>query len=136
MNPFYLRLRKIKLRATPQRLAVLQALATGSHLATCQEIWERARTICRDLGLVTVYRTLERLHSAHLVEQIDLDGVAHFGLADQHHDHAICQRCGAVEAIDACLLSPLEGSRLGGNGFLVTDHRLDVFGVCRACQGG
>lgn len=127
-------LRKAGLRVTPQRLAILETLATGRHLASCQAIWERGRTVCSDLGLVTVYRTLARLCAVGLVEQVDMDGTAHFGLADQHHDHVVCQRCGAVEATDACLLGPLAGARLGGNGFLITGHRLELLGVCRTCQ--
>ena len=128
-------LRHAKWRVTPQRLAILQALATGHHLAPCQEIWERAQGICADLGLVTVYRTLARLRTAGLVEQVDMGGTAQYGLVDRHHDHIICQRCGAVAAMDSCLLGPLEGARLAGSNFLITGHRLDVFGLCRACQG-
>jgi len=45
------------------------------------------------------------------VEQVDIRGVAHFGLADRHHDHTICQRCGAIEATDGCLLDSLAGKR-------------------------
>lgn len=120
---------------TPQRIAIVQSLATGRHLASCQTIWQRAQGACADLGLVTVYRTLARLRAAGLVEQVDIDGTAHFGLVDRHHDHMICQRCGAVAPMDSCLLGPLEGVRLARSDFLVTGHRLDVLGVCRACQG-
>lgn len=106
----------------------------GRHLASCQAIWEQAQRLRRYLGLVTVYLTLAGLHAAGLVEQVEMNGTAHFGLADRHHDHVICQRCGAVEAMDACLLGPLEGVRLAGSDFLVTGHRLDLFGLCRSCQ--
>lgn len=128
-------LREAKLRVTPQRLAILQSLVTGRHLASCQTIWERAQGARADLGLVTVYRTLAHLRAAGLVEQVDIGGSAHFGLIDRHHDHIICQRCGAVAPMDSCLLGPLEGVRLARSDFLVTGHRLDVLGVCRACQG-
>lgn len=134
MDQFAAQLRTAGLRVTPQRLAIMRALAVGAHLATCQEVWERAQAVHEDLGLVTVYRTLGRLRDAGLVEEIDLAGVAHFGFTPHHHDHLICERCGAVEAAEACHLAPLGGSRLTGSGFLVTDHRLDVIGVCRACQ--
>jgi Fe2+ or Zn2+ uptake regulation protein len=127
-------LRQARLRVTPQRLAVLRALATGEHLASCQAIWERAHALRRDLGLVTVYRTLAGLRDAGLVEQVEMDGVARFGLADHHHDHVICRHCGAVEAMDTCLLGPLEGMRLAGSDFLITGHRLDLFGICHTCQ--
>ena len=119
---------------TPQRLAILRALATGRHLASCHEIWKQAQAFCGDLGLVTVYRTLGRLHAAGFVEQVDSAGTAHFGLTEHHHDHVVCQTCGALEPMDTCLLGPLDGIRLPGSDFLVTGHRLDLYGLCRACQ--
>jgi Fe2+ or Zn2+ uptake regulation protein len=124
-------LRRAKLRVTPQRIAILETLASGTHLATCQMIWERAHKRTRGLGLVTVYRILERLRTAGVVEQIDLHGATHFCLADHHHDHVICERCGRVEPLETCVLESLTGSRLG---FLVKGHRLDLLGVCRSCQ--
>jgi Fe2+ or Zn2+ uptake regulation protein len=127
-------LRRAKLRVTPQRIAVLETLATGRHLATCQQVWRRAQRRTAALGLVTAYRILERMRARGLVEQVDIRGVAHFGLADHHHDHAICQRCGAIEPTDKCLLDSMTGRRLRGSGFLVQGHRLDLLGVCQACQ--
>jgi Fe2+ or Zn2+ uptake regulation protein len=127
-------LRRAGLRVTPQRVAVLETLATGRHLATCQNLWRRTQRRTAGLGLVTAYRILERMRDAGLVEHVDIRGVAHFGLADRHHDHTICQRCGAIEATDGCLLDSLAGKRLRGTGFLVQAHRLDLLGLCRACQ--
>lgn len=127
-------LRRAGLRVTPQRVAVLETLATGRHLATCQNLWRRAQRRTAGLGLVTAYRILERMRDAGIVEQVDIRGVAHFGLADRHHDHTICQRCGTIEATDGCLLDMLAGKRLRGTGFLVQGHRLDLLGLCQACQ--
>jgi Fe2+ or Zn2+ uptake regulation protein len=127
-------LRRAGLRVTPQRVAVLETLATGRHLATCQSVWRRAQRRAGALGLVTAYRILERMRRTGLVEQVDIRGVAHFGLADRHHDHTICQRCGAIEATAGCLLDSVAGKRLRGTGFLVQAHRLDLLGVCRTCQ--
>ncbi|HEV2439304.1 MAG TPA: Fur family transcriptional regulator [bacterium] len=127
-------LRRAGLRVTPQRVAILDTLATGRHLATCQNVWQRAQRRTSGLGLVTAYRILERMRKSGLVEQVDIRGAAHFGLADRHHDHTICQRCGAIEATDGCLLDSLAGKRLRGTGFLVQAHRLDLLGTCQACQ--
>lgn len=127
-------LRRAGLRVTPQRVAVLETLATGRHLATCQNLWRRAQRRTAGLGLVTAYRILERMRDAGIVEQVDIRGVAHFGLSDRHHDHTICQRCGTIEATDGCLLDRLAGKRLRGTGFLVQGHRLDLLGLCQACQ--
>lgn len=127
-------LRRAGLRVTPQRVAVLETLAAGRHLATCQSVWKRAQRRTDGLGLVTAYRILERMREAGLVEEVDIRGVAHFGLSDHHHDHTICQRCGTIEATDGCLLDSLAGTRLTRTGFLVQGHRLDLLGLCQSCQ--
>jgi Fur family ferric uptake transcriptional regulator len=97
-------------------------------------MWRRARRRTAGLGLVTAYRILDRMRRAGLVEEVDIRGTARFGLADRHHEHAICQRCGAIEPTEGCLLDSLAGKRLRGTGFLVQGHRLDLFGLCRSCQ--
>jgi len=127
-------LRGAGLRITPQRVAVLATLAKGRHLASCRSVWRRARRLTEGLGLVTAYRILERMRDAGLVEEIDIRGVAHYGIGDRHHEHTICRRCGAIEATDRCLLDSLTGRRLPRSGFLVQGHRVDLWGVCRACQ--
>jgi Fe2+ or Zn2+ uptake regulation protein len=127
-------LRRLRWRATPQRVAVLRALAAGGHLSTSREVWARAHRGAAGLGLATVYRILQRMHAAGIVERVDVRGASHFGLTARHHDHTICERCGAVEATDSCVLGAMTNVRLGRSGFLVTRHRLDLLGLCRACQ--
>lgn len=122
-------LRRAGLRVTPQRIAILEELASGHHLTSCRSLWRRARRRVAGLGLVTTYRILNVMSKAKLVEIVDIHGVAHFGLAGRHHDHAICQRSGAIEAIDRCFIESLAGTRLRGSGFLVQGHRLDLLGL-------
>jgi len=127
-------LHRSTLCVTPQRIAILRALAAGPHVATCHEIWERARAGTAGLGQVTVYRILERFEAAGIVERLDVNGTSRFGLATRHHDHTICERCGAVNATDACLLEALAGVSRGPQGFLVKRHRVDLIGLCGVCQ--
>ena len=68
------------LRVTPQRVAILRALAAGPHVATCHEIWERARAGTAGLGQVTVYRILDRFEAAGIVERLDVNGTSHLAL--------------------------------------------------------
>jgi Fur family transcriptional regulator, ferric uptake regulator len=127
-------LRQAALRVTPQRLAVLRTLAGGKHVKTCQEIWARARRDAGGLGLVSVYRILQGLEAAGIAERVQVGSAARFGLAHRGHDHAICERCGAVEPIESRRRDSVADGQLAERGFLVRRHRLDVFGVCRACR--
>lgn len=92
-----------------------------------------------EIGLATVYRTLELLSDLQVVEKINFgDGAARFDLrstdGSHHHHHLICTECGKVEEIMEDGLLRLEQQIERQYGFAVTDHRLDFQGVCRECR--
>jgi Fur family ferric uptake transcriptional regulator len=124
-------------RLTPQRRAVLRALAELGCALDAEEIHARARRYAPGIGRVTVYRMLDALVEDGLVQQFHLgDGRSRFELAEtgvHHHHHLICQLCGEVAVLDGCLLGRVDGTTVG-SGFRVVRHRLDLYGLCRGCQ--
>ena len=115
-------------KATPQRLAVLAAVAAGRH----QSI-EGIRSRCPEVGMVTVYRTLDLLTGLGLVRRLDLGGGPRYELAEDHHHHLICEGCGDVTEFERCPVDLQDLPRVGG-GFEVRAHSLEVYGTCQACR--
>ena len=115
-------------KATPQRMAVLRALAEDQH----QSIVE-IRTRCPEVGLVTIYRTLDLLGELGIVRRLDLGDGARYELAEYHHHHMICESCGGISGFDDCPLDPRLLPPLG-TAFEVTSHSLEVYGRCGACR--
>ena len=115
-------------KATPQRLAVLGALAAEPH----QSMGE-LRQRCPQVGIVTVYRTLDLLTGLGLVRRLDLGDGPRYELADNHHHHLICDSCGDISEFEEC---PLDLDRLpvGSSGFEVNAHSVEVYGLCAACR--
>jgi Fur family transcriptional regulator, ferric uptake regulator len=113
-------------KATPQRLAVLGALAAEQH-QTLEEI--RAR--CPEVGLVTVYRTLDLLCEIAAVRRLDLGDGPRYELAENHHHHLVCESCGAVSEFEEC---PLDLRRLQDVDFEVASHSLEIYGRCVVCM--
>jgi Fur family ferric uptake transcriptional regulator len=113
-------------KATPQRLAVLGALAAEQH-QTLKEI--RAR--CPEVGLVTVYRTLDLLCEIGAVRRLDLGDGPRYELAENHHHHLVCESCGAVSEFEEC---PLDLRRLQDVDFEVASHSLEIYGRCVVCR--
>jgi Fur family ferric uptake transcriptional regulator len=113
-------------KATPQRLAVLGALAAEQH-QTLDEI--RAR--CPEVGLVTVYRTLDLLCEIGAVRRLDLGDGPRYELAENHHHHLVCESCGAVSEFEEC---PLDLRRLQDVDFEVASHSLEIYGRCVVCR--
>src|SRR5438874_11290968 len=118
------------IRATHQRLQVLEALSTEPNDATAQEIFEWLRARGESTGLATVYRTLALLSRRGVVDALmHRPGEICYRLCSGgHHHHLTCSECHQVVELGECELEPwLE--RLGGaHGFTVTDHAVEVTG--------
>src|SRR3989344_7644364 len=87
-------LRKSGLRATGGRIQLLKTLAQEKKPITIDELKEKLGS---HLDMVTLYRALEALKSANIVERMDLQhGHAHYELSAgrAHHHHAVCRSCG------------------------------------------
>lgn len=122
------KLRGCGYKVTPQRRAVLEAIAAEQH-----QSMEEIRGRCPGVGLVTVYRALELLSELGLVRRLDLGEGPRYEMAEDHHHHLICEGCGSVAEFEQC---PLDPERLPGveSGFEVRAHSLEVYGTCAACR--
>ena len=115
-------------KATPQRVAVLEALGAEQH-----QSMEEIKNRCPEVGLVTVYRTLDLLGELGLVRRLDLGDGPRYELAEDHHHHLICESCGEISEFEEC---PLNIERLSpeSSGFEARSHSLEVYGWCVACR--
>ena len=122
------RIRAFGYKVTPQRLAVLEAIAAEQHQSL-----EGIRGRCPGVGMVTVYRTLGLLSGLGLVRRLDLGAGPRYELAEDHHHHLICEGCGKITEFEQC---PLDLRGLAGDrdDFLVRAHSLEVYGTCSDCR--
>lgn len=137
------RLREKGLKVTHQRLLVLSVLErnSGSHL-TAEDIYEQVSEDYPEIGLATVYRTLQLLWDMQLVDRISLnDGCVRYeighllqGESKHNHHHLICRSCKKIIPFDEDLLDDLEKQIEITTGFHVLDHELKFFGLCRECM--
>lgn len=127
-------------KLTPQREATVRVLLENEedHLSA-EDVFMLVKDKAPEIGLATVYRTLELLSELHVVEKLNFgDGVARYDLRTDnnkhHHHHLICVQCGAMDEIKEDWLGPLEERLELEYGFTVIDHRLDFQGICRRCR--
>jgi len=122
-------------RLTAPRRTIVELLADSRHALGPIEIYDLARAICPGLGLVTVYRTIEKLEELGLLQRVHLpDGCHRYLPAAQGHQHLLlCTRCARI-----CYVAGDDFNQLADNvsretGFEVTDHWLQFFGLCPEC---
>ena len=129
------RLADAGVRATPQRLLVLQTLAAEPHDATAQEIHARLREGKNRIGLATVYRALAVLKRGGVVDELTSSGESCYRLCQPgHHHHMVCERCHRVEELEGCGADDWIAHASRRHGFQVASHTVEVFGLCAACR--
>ncbi len=123
-------------RVTPQRAVILEEVAHAQGHTSARAVHQAAGGRLPGLNLATVYRTLEALHQAGMVDlmAVGSDRML-FALRDPNecHGHLICERCGRMLDIaeqDLQRLAKQIGQRYR---FRVDIRHLTLRGHCSQC---
>jgi Fur family transcriptional regulator, ferric uptake regulator len=129
-------LRRNGYKLTSQRQAVIDTIITSQDLLTPASIFEKVNREHPDIGLVTVYRTLEILSRLKLICELhNGENCPSYAASNpEHHHHLICSGCGKVVDFTGHDLKPLEDRLARESGFRIQDHVLEFTGVCSMCQ--
>lgn len=122
-------------RLTAPRRAIVSLLAETTRALAPIEVYDLARASYPRLGLVTVYRTIEKLEELELLQRVHLpDGCHRYLPAFQGHQHLLlCTACGLVRFVAGDDFDRLAGNVSRQTGFEVTDHWLQFYGLCPDC---
>jgi len=125
-------------RLTAPRQVVADVIASSPRLLSPLEVYELARERYPKLGLVTVYRTVEKLEELGLIQRVHQpSGCQAFVATAPGHQHLlICQHCGRVEYFsgDREKMDDLIAEVGLDSGFQIKDHWLQLFGICSECR--
>ncbi|MGY3765198.1 ferric iron uptake transcriptional regulator [Vagococcus vulneris] len=140
LNKVKKQLHEANYKLTPQREATVCVLLENEkdHLSA-EEIYMLVKLKTPEIGLATVYRTLEMLTELNILNKVNFDdGLARYDMrkegAKHFHHHLLCIECGAIEEIEEDLLDDVEKIVENNYHFKVTDHRLTFHGICYSCQ--
>jgi len=130
-------LRKAGLKVTVPRVKILQILEnTAKRHLSAEDVYKALLEAGEDVGLATVYRVLTQFETADLVTRHHFEGEhSVFELNEgEHHDHLVCVKCGAVEEFVDEVIEERQNAIALKMGFEITDHSLNIFGICQKCQ--
>ncbi|HHX54871.1 MAG TPA: transcriptional repressor [Clostridiales bacterium] len=136
-------LRENGLKVTSQRILILEVLEKrpDKHL-TAEEIYELVQKKNPDIGLATVYRTIQLLSELNLIDKLDIgDGHVRYEIGKQdksdnlhRHHHLICLNCNKIISFEGDLLEQLENTIENTMDFEVLDHEVKLYGRCKECR--
>jgi Fur family transcriptional regulator, ferric uptake regulator len=130
-------LKQAGLKTTLPRVKILQILENPEkHHLSAEDIYHILVQLGEDVGLATVYRVLTQFAEAGLVIRHNFEGGHSVFELNQgeHHDHLVCVRCGLVEEFVDDLIERRQEEIAKQAGFEITDHSLNIYGVCANCN--
>lgn len=130
-------LKEAGLKITIPRMRILDILEqSGKRHMSAEEVYHTLHEAHEDIGLATVYRVLTQFHEAGLVKRHNFEeGHAVFEINHgQHHDHLVCVKCGKVEEFIDDVIEQRQEQIAEKFGFQITDHNLNLYGICGECQ--
>jgi len=141
INKFKQHLKEKGYKLTTQRRAILDVIIENQdkHLST-EEIYDLVKEKYPEIGLATVYRTLQLFDEMGLIYKLNFnDGCSRYELyrsgSDHQHHHLICLKCGRVIEVNEDLLEVLEKKIEKFNDFEIIDHNVKFYGYCSKCRG-
>lgn len=125
-------------RATKQRAAVVELLNEIDDFRSAQELHDELRKRGDGIGLTTVYRTLQSLSDAGVIDVLRTESgeAVYRRCSEHHHHHLVCRQCGYTVEIEGPAVERWADKIASSNGFSNISHTVEIVGTCSACAGG
>lgn len=136
MSPTSSGVPKLGARNTRQRTAVINVLSEIDTFASAKEIHRELENRDLQVGLTTVYRTLQSLAEIEAVDVLHMatgETLYRQCVSPHHHHHLVCTQCGRTEEIDGGSVETWAKQVAEQHGFQLTGHDAEIYGLCPDC---
>lgn len=123
-------------RPTRQRRAVSAVLESIDDFRSAQDIHDLLKQRGENVGLTTVYRTLQAMSESGEVDLLrNDDGEALYRrCSDGHHHHLVCRDCGRTVEVAGPTVERWADRVAEEHGYADISHTLEIFGSCQDCH--
>lgn len=128
-----------KLRLTRERrMVVVEVFSAPGHF-TVSELLARLKGRNHPLGRSTIYRVIPLLLQAGMIFEVAVSGgrqeqIYENAMGPHHHDHLICDLCGAVVEFEDQAVPRLIEQVAQKHRYKIRSHVLHLRGLCPDCQ--
>ena len=121
-------------RVTTPRRAIIKALLECDGHVTADELAATVQAAHPEVHTSTIYRCLGSLQELDVVDHVHLGhGRAVYHLADETHQHLVCEVCGTVVEVPDAAFATLARNLRKRFGFAVEPRHFAVTGRCASC---
>jgi len=120
---------------TPLKI-IVDILTDSPRALDALQLFDLGRQKYPRMGLVTVYRALDKLEELGLVQRVHREEGCHAYLrAAEGHEHLLlCTRCGRGVFFAGDDLTLLFEKVARQSGYRIEEHWLQLYGLCENCQ--
>lgn len=121
------------LKATPQRIAILQEIYRVGHIAI-EEIYNNIQKIYPSISLATVYKNIAAMCEAELLNEIKPSLQKQvYEINQKKHAHLICQKCKSLQDVFLDFHDMIQSIQELQH-FQISNSTITLYGVCKECQ--
>jgi Fur family transcriptional regulator, ferric uptake regulator len=124
-------------RRTHQRGEILRELEEAEGFQSAQQLHMSMSGRGIQVGLATVYRTLQALASSGDLDVLQNEsGESIYRRCDssQHHHHLVCRACGVSIELPSAEVESWAARIVRLHGFSEVTHVAELFGLCSNCS--
>ncbi len=126
-------LRKHNLKATPQRLAISDALYINGHMSI-EVLYELMLKKFNSISLATIYKNINLMMENSFIQEVKIPNAKSvYELTKTAHSHLVCDSCGEVEDVTIDLDAIIDEAKQISS-FKIDKANLVLSGVCKNCQ--
>ena len=130
-------LKKNGMLYSKQREQILDIFLKTEKHSTINNLYDLVKKKDSQIGLATVYRTMEVICNAGLARKVDFgDGAKHYEhkYKHQHHHHLVCLKCDKIIDITSGKIEEMQRQLAKKHGFTIVRDTMKIFGICRTCE--
>jgi Fur family ferric uptake transcriptional regulator len=122
-------------RSTRQRAAISALLEKRDEFRSAQELHDELRRCGDGIGLTTVYRTLQSMAAAGLLDTLrtDTGESLYRRCSEHHHHHLVCRACATTVEVQGGQVEKWTAEIASAHGFSDVSHTIEIFGLCAEC---
>ncbi len=124
--------KKLGLKLTPQRLAILEYLEGNNSHPSAEDIYKALRKNFPSISFATVYNTLEILVKKGYVKELNIESSRkRFDPFTHPHHHFFCKNCKKIIDINQTVDLPIPEELKNCE---VEDFQIVYYGLCEECK--
>lgn len=122
-----------RLKATPQRLAIIQWMEYTGHISI-DELYQAIREKFASISLATLYKNIHTMMEVNLVREVKIPGQkTKYEIGKEAHAHLVCKSCNELKDIPFNPNTLLQQS-IDTSQYKAEEVSVLITGICPECQ--